>query len=62
MVIKINPHLFNRSWRIPTTPNTTKNMVILNELSRFEFEEKKVQFITEKGGLQAFLPEKCNFQ
>ena len=26
------------------------------EKSKIEFQEKKVQFITEKGGLQAFLP------
>ena len=26
------------------------------EKSKFEFEEKKVQFITKKGSLQVFLP------
>ena len=26
------------------------------EKSKFEFEKKKVQFITKKGSLQAFLP------
>ena len=32
------------------------------EKSKFEFEEKKVKFITGKGSLQAFLPWKRNFQ
>ena len=64
--------MFNRSWRISTTPNTTKHFfdhfqtykaiyyghseLSHEEKSKFEFEEKKVQFIAKKGSLQAFLP------
>ena len=41
------------------------HMVILSCLAKkieILTREKKVQFITEKGGLWAFLARKCNFQ
>ena len=68
---------FNRSWRMSTTPNTTKffliiskliqqsNMVLLSCLANKNWNlnlRKKVNFITEKGGLWVFLAGKCNFQ
>ena len=67
----------NRSWRITTTPNTTKFFLSISNLysnliwsfwvaSRRKIKiwmrGKKVQFITEKGGLWGFLAWKRNFQ
>ena len=71
-ILEIQYLVFNRSWRISTTPNTTKFFFIPfkliqqsntyghselpREKSKFECEEKKVQFIPEKGGSWAFHP------
>ena len=74
---KVKWQSINRSWHISTTPNATNFFdhfqtytaiyyghfeLSCEEKSKFEFEEKKVQFITKKGSLQAFLPWKRNFQ